>query len=96
LEAQVLKGDQLLWLAVHGSDIEAAATTHLVKIDSRKVCILTACGGYQRDRWLPLFKQVEKYAKDEGAACMRIYGRPGWQRVLDGYRVENVILEKVF
>lgn len=89
LESDVLEGKQLLWLAWSGH-IEAAATTHL----SRGVCTLTACSGHQRERWLPLFDRIEKYAKDEGCSAMRLYGRRGWERVLDGYRVEHVILEK--
>jgi hypothetical protein len=89
IEKDVLSGDQLLWLAI-SDRIEAAATTHL----SRNVCTLTACSGHQRERWLPLFAQIEKYAKDEGCKTMRIYGRRGWERVLDGYKSEHVILEK--
>jgi hypothetical protein len=89
IEKDVLAGDQLLWLAV-SDHIEAAATTHL----SRGVCTITACSGHQRERWLPLLARIEKYAKAEGCK-MRIYGRPGWQRVLEGYKVEHVILEKV-
>jgi hypothetical protein len=89
IEADVLSGDQLLWLAWSGR-IEAAATTHL----SRNVCTLTACSGYDRERWLPLFEKIEDYAKAEGATAMRIYGRKGWERVLNGYRAEHVILEK--
>lgn len=88
IEADVLSGDQLLWLAI-SDRIEAAATTHL----TRGVCTITACSGHQRERWLPLLARIEKYAKDEGCK-MRIYGRPGWERVLDGYRREYVILEK--
>jgi hypothetical protein len=91
LEREVLAGDQLLWLAI-SDHIEAAATTHL----SRNVCTLTACSGHQRERWLPLFAKIEKYAKDEGCRAMRVIGRKGWERVLDGYRVEHVILEKAF
>lgn len=89
IEKDVLAGDQLLWIAV-SDRIEAAATTHL----SRNICTLTACSGHQRERWLPLFARIEKYAKDEGCYLMRIYGRKGWERVLNGYHVEHVILEK--
>lgn len=89
IEKDVLVGDQLLWLAI-SDHIEAAATTHL----SRNTCTLTACSGHQRERWLPLLARIEKYAKDEGCK-MRIYGRKGWERVLDGYRVEHIVLEKV-
>lgn len=93
IENDVLAGNQLLWLATDGKSIMAAATTQLVKaID--KVCILTACAGYERDKWLPLFAKIEDYAKAEGCAKMRIFGRKGWERVLDGYHVEHVVLEK--
>jgi hypothetical protein len=93
IEADVLAGLQLVWIAWDGKDILAAATTQLVKpLD--KVCVLTACSGYDRERWLPLFKKIEQYAEDEGCSSMLIYGRKGWERVLDGYRVEHVILEK--
>jgi hypothetical protein len=88
-EKQVLSGDQLLWLAI-SDHIEAAATTHL----SNNVCTIVACSGHNRERWLPLFSRIETYAKNEGCRCIRIYGRKGWERVLDGYRVEHVILEK--
>jgi len=89
IESDVLAGNQLLWLAI-SDHVEAAATTHL----SRNVCTLTACSGHARERWLPLFDRIEKYAKDEGCHAMRIYGRIGWQRVLKDYKVEHIILEK--
>lgn len=90
VEKQVLLGDQLLWIAV-SDHIEAAATTHL----SNNVCTLVACSGHQRERWLPLLARIEQYAIDEGARCVRLYGRRGWQRVLKDYRTEYVIMEKV-
>jgi hypothetical protein len=89
IEKAVLEGKQLLWLAI-SDRVEAAATTSL----ARNVCTLVACSGHQRERWLPLFARIEKYAKDEGCHTMRIYGRKGWERVLDGYKAEYVILEK--
>lgn len=95
VEYDVLSGDQLLWLAI-SDHIEAAATTHLIKTRGRPVLIVTACSGAQRERWLPLFAKIEKYAKDEGCKCVRLYGRKGWERVLNGYRVEHVILERQF
>lgn len=93
IEYDVLSGDQLLWLAI-SDHIEAAATTHLIKARGKPVLIITACSGAQRERWLPLFARIEKYAKDEGASRIRIYGRRGWERALVGYRVEHVILER--
>jgi len=93
-EGEVLAGRQLLWLAISGKSIEAAATTHLTLVNGRKVCVLTACAGHHRERWLSLMQRLEEFAKAEGCAVMRIFGRRGWHRVLDGYHVEHVVLEK--
>lgn len=93
IEADVLAGKQLVWIAWNGSEIMAAATTELSKPLS-KICTLTACSGYDRKQWLPLLEQIEKYAADEKCSSMRIYGRNGWERVLSGYRKTHIVLEK--
>jgi hypothetical protein len=93
-EREILSGLQLLWLASDGQTIEAAATTQLVNENGRKICVLVACGGKDRARWLPLLDGIEDFARKEGCAEMRIYGRKGWERVLSGYRSRYVILGK--
>ena len=94
IESEVMSGAQLLWLACNGASIEAAATTRLVRVSGRKICELVACGGKDRARWLPLLDGIEDYAREEGCAEMRIFGRKGWERVLSGYRAQHVILGK--
>lgn len=89
IEQQVLDGKQLLWLAWSGK-IEAAATTRLIN----GVCEIVACSGHLRERWIQLHEQLVSYAKAEKCRAMRIIGRPGWERALDGYRREYVILER--
>lgn len=93
IEAQVLAGDQILWLAI-SDHVEAAATTHLIKTSGKPILVVTACSGTQRERWLSLRHKIEKYAKDEGASRVRTYGRKGWERALPDYRVAYVIMEK--
>ncbi|MEH2513935.1 hypothetical protein V1291_005289 [Nitrobacteraceae bacterium AZCC 1564] len=94
IDFDVLNGDGLLWIAWNGSAVEAAATTSLIETDAEKVCVLTACGGAKMRRWLGLLGQIEDYAKAEGCSRVRIFGRKGWVRVLERYRIRNVILEK--
>jgi hypothetical protein len=89
IERDILSGHQLLWLAWDGA-IQAAASTHL----ANNVCTVTACGGANLNEWLPLFAQIEQYAKNEGCRCVRIYGRKGWLRVLKGYEAKHVIIER--
>jgi len=93
-EKEVLSGLQLLWLAWNGETIEAAVTTQLIRVSMRKICVITACGGNDRARWLPLLAGIETYAREEGCTGMRIYGRKGWQRALNGYRARHVVLTK--
>jgi hypothetical protein len=94
IDDDILHGHGLLWLACDGPKIIAAMTTSLVRTDSDKVCILTACGGSAMADWLPLRTKIEAYAKAEGCSRVRIYGRKGWARVLKDYQVEQVVLER--
>jgi hypothetical protein len=94
--ADVLRGDALLWLAVDGGKIKAAASTVLRKIGQDKVCVLTACGGHGMHEWLPLIEKIEAFAHAEGCKSLRIYGREGWARALEGYRKMAIVIEKEF
>jgi hypothetical protein len=57
---------QLVWLAVDDKEIMAVATTHLVR-PREKVCVLTACAGYEREQWLPLFAASSNTPKTKAA-----------------------------
>lgn len=98
IERDVLAGRALLWLAVSGEGsgltIDAAASTSLQHTDTGKVCVITACAGANMSRWLPLISGIENYARDEGCRSVRIFGRKGWLRVLDGYRATHIILDR--
>jgi hypothetical protein len=93
IERDVLSGQSLLWLA-WSDHVEAAATTILTETDAERVCVLTACGGRDMKRWLPLLEIIEAYARAEGCDRLRLFGRRGWQRMLENYRVTNIILER--
>jgi len=96
VEASVLAGDALLWLAWDpGAErITAAAVTELHETEWRKVCVLVACGGAGMRAWLPLLDGIEAYARTAGCAAVRIMGRKGWMRLLGDYRVKRIVLEK--
>ena len=94
IEAGIVAGNSLLWLAWNGLMIESAAATVIISTAIGKVCIITACGGSDMRRWLPLIDRIEAYARAEGCRRVRIYGRKGWLRVLNGYREEHVIMDK--
>jgi hypothetical protein len=37
---------------------------------------------------------IENYARAEGCEAMRIFGRPGWSRVLPDYKIIGHITER--
>jgi hypothetical protein len=94
IEVDIFAGRSLLWIAWDGCAIEAAAATTLINSEIGKVCIITVCGGSDMKRWLPLIEQIESYARREDCARVRIYGRKGWLRVLNGYAQKYVIMDK--
>ncbi len=94
IEADILSGRSLLWLAWNGQTVESAAATVLINSEIGRVCIITACGGSDMKRWLPLIGQIETYARNEGCKRVRIYGRKGWLHVLDGYLEKHIIMDK--
>ncbi len=86
LERKVRRGSALLWLAWDGSTVQAAAVTELHVANGRKYCTIVACGGRHMKRWLSLLGVLETFAKAEGCSATLVIGRPGWRRVLAGYR----------
>ncbi|QPF93782.1 hypothetical protein [Bradyrhizobium commune] len=94
IEHDILDGSSLLWVAWNGRAIEAAASTSLQQTDAGKVCVVTACAGAGMTRWLPLIHDIEVYAEVEGCRFVRIFGRRGWARVLDGYKETYAIIDR--
>lgn len=88
----------MLWLALRREEnriaILAAASTRLQRTDAGKVCVITACAGSDMPRWLGLIDGIETFARKEGCTWVRIYGRKGWLRALDGYEQRHVVIEK--
>jgi hypothetical protein len=96
VEAAVLAGRALVWIAWNGTSIKAAAVTQLSTVHDARFCTIVACGaaGADRDAWLPLLASLERYAKSENCQAIRIFGRRGWERLLPDYRPARVLLQK--
>jgi hypothetical protein len=94
IEADILSGRSLLWIAWNGRTVESAAATILINSEVGRICIITVCGGSDMRRWLPLIDQIETYAMGEGCKRVRIFGRKGWLHLLDGFEEKHVIMDK--
>lgn len=92
IAADILSGKDLLWIVWSGK-IEGAASTSWQVVGGEKICVLTAGGGNMR-QCLPFLWKIEEYAKAEGCKAVRVFGREGWLRALEGYRKTAIVIEK--
>lgn len=89
----LLTGRALLWVRTDGETLSGAGVTQLIDARNGLTCNVVAYGGACND-WQAAFAPIEAYASDEGCAAIRIQGREGWKRVLPGYSLEWITLEK--
>lgn len=92
--ADIKSGIALLWIVWDGRGILAAITTKLIKEHDRLVCLITACGGVNLNRWVGVISDIEAHAMAEGCCCVRFEGRKGWKAMFPDYREPWIILEK--
>jgi hypothetical protein len=99
IHAEALADRRMLWV-VFDTDSPfpfiAAASIGSRQTNDGVVVFVDAIGGRDREKWLPEYlAELEAQAKGIGATKIELEGRPGWQRVLPGYRLARVVLEKV-
>lgn len=97
LPDQIAAGKVLIWVAVDDETgvVHAAMTTELIPMRAGLVCWMGQCGGERMRDWSHFHTQIEEYARAEGCVKTLLKGRGGWERVLEGYKILTVTLEKV-
>jgi hypothetical protein len=89
------RGEGLLWIVAEGDRLLTAVTTSIEQRRSGSALVLVANGGERIERWLHHLAEIEGYyARERGCGKARCIGRPGWSRMLPGYAVKAVSLEK--
>jgi hypothetical protein len=94
LEADLFKNYASLWLAMVNGEIHGAVITQVYLTEKSKVCMVQAAGGSGLNNWLGLLPTIEAYARTMKCDCVRFWGRKGWARVVKGYIVERVMMER--
>ena len=76
----IANGDQLLWIAVDGTVLEAAATSTFITYEATKTKVIGVplLGGHKRNYWLHFQDKFAEYGKQNGCEYMEGYLRPGW------------------
>ncbi len=82
----LLNRDMQLWTAWDNGELEAAAVTQIIVYPGRKVAGIPLIGGRKRNDWLVFQPLFEEWARANGCDALEGYARPGWLRVLTGWR----------
>jgi len=86
--------DAQLWVARTDGALLGAAVTKVFDFPQERVVEVWLAAGDGFSRWGRFLKDIEEWAATIGAKRVRIIGRRGWARVLDGYEVTSVVLDK--
>ncbi|MBY0431744.1 MAG: hypothetical protein K2Q10_11140 [Rhodospirillales bacterium] len=85
---RLLSRDMQLWLWLEADGTPTAcAVTSLAMFPRRSICRVQYVGGRGLRRWLrPAQDTITAWARAQGCAMLEGYARPGWLRVLTGWR----------
>ncbi len=94
--ADLTTAHKQLWGYQEGDAINGVAITQVYDTPRGKACeVVGACGTETaRGQIDQIINEIEKWAADIGCTRMRVLGRKGWQRRLNGYEQTGIILEK--
>lgn len=72
-------------------------TTFTTDDFGKTVCYAPYCTGEGIEEWFFLIDELERWAREHGAASMKTMARMGWTRLMKplGYRTTHAMLEKV-
>lgn len=92
----IYRQEAQLWCVFENNEAIAAIVTEIVtEDDGRKVCNIWAAGGTGINMWFDFLATIEDWAAENGCAAIGIeHARPGWKRLMKGYKVTHVSLEK--
>jgi len=85
-----------LWVVFdEGCPIAGIVTEIATEDDGSKVCNIWAVGGSAIQEWFGYLATIEAWARAEGCSAVTVdKGRPGWKRLMQGYKVTHVSLRK--
>ena len=88
VEAEIRAGRAVLWPMQR-----SAAVTQIHEHPNGRVLRLWLAGG-DLDELRHFLPAADNYGRMMGCMAVEIEGRPGWERVLEGYKKRRVILVK--
>lgn len=87
--------DCQLWSYHDGENFRGVVATRIHTNAVGKVCSMWVCIGVDAEELMGgMHAEIERWARGIGCYAIEIVGRPGWQKMLPGYRRTAVVLEK--
>lgn len=87
----LLVGENQLWL---DSEAKAVIVSQIAVYPNKKTFYINIATGKDRESWQGDIVLLEAWAKSQGCQSMELVARPGWKRILKGYRMTHVFLER--
>lgn len=85
----IFNGRYDLWL-----DEKFAAVVQVVKYPKQTVATILYCGG-ELDSLLTMYSEAKEYARANKIDAIRVWGRPGWEKVLGMKRIGLILQEQL-
>ena len=91
----VLTNTSMLWVTKDNDEVIGVTVIEVQDFPTaRKMCI-HLCGGERIKEWVDVgISTLEDFARSLDCEYVYMAGRPGWLKLLDGYKQTQVILEK--
>ncbi len=86
-----IDGRYVLWMGRNG---KVAVMLEVSDYHNGKQCDIVALVGDGLPAWIDELAEIEGWASRIGCDRMILTGRPGWQKVLEDYKIKEIIMVK--
>lgn len=90
----IKSGYWVLWVVHEHSELKAVLITQTIEYPRLKELQIIMCVGENHKDWYSLISKMEEYAKLMGCTKITAITRPGWEKVMKGYKKSHVYLER--
>lgn len=83
-----------LWVVHENLELRAVLLTQIIKYPKLREFQIIMCVGRNHKDWYSLVTRMEEYAKLIGCKKLTAVTRPGWEKVMVGYKKSHIYLER--
>lgn len=91
---RIKEGYWTLWVVHENIELKAVLITQFIHYPKLKELQIIMCVGEDHKEWYSLVHKMEEYAKLTGCKKLTAVTRPGWEKVMVGYKKSHIYLER--